>query len=492
MSHNTENSTPLWTAADVYDAIEIADIGLWQAKGVSIDSRTLNPDDIYVALKGKNHDGHKFVEDAIDKGAVKAIVETIPDYVPPEKCIVVEDSLHALRQLGLVRRENVTANIVGVTGSVGKTSVKEMPGAAMGGQKRTHVSKKSHNNHLGVPLTLANMPKDSEIGIFEMGMNNAGEISQLTRQVRPDVSIITTVQNVHLENLGTPDNIAKAKSEIMEGMSRGSSIILNKDNRYYDFMRNIAKERGIWPFSFGMDMHADSHINDIVVSSTRTYVEASILDEVYGIEFEFIGKHHAVNALAVLTAAKLLEMDMERAVYDLENWTPGAGRGEVEFVQIKPNQPPVTVLNESYNCSPVALKAALDVLRHTQPSGGKGRRITILGDMSELGSKRAYIHAEQVIPVENAGVDLVYTCGPLMKNLYENLLEEMKGGHFNAPEELAPHISRIIRPGDVVLVKGSRGGGEEPKMEVIVKAIRALSGKKEFQVEEDEAFIDAV
>jgi UDP-N-acetylmuramyl pentapeptide synthase len=292
--------------------------------------------------------------------------------------------------------------------------------------------------------------------------------------VKPDLAIITTVQIVHLENLGTPENIAKAKAEIMEGVPKGGTVFLNRDNKFFKYHCEIAETRSQWVFSFGNNVLSDSHIKEFHYSSSGISAKLSILDEEVDIDFSFFGKHHVVNSLMALMAVKFLSYDLYDAAQALSYWTPGPGRGRMLQIPIAKGQPPVTVLDECYNASPVAMRAAFEVFSLVPVPPG-GRRIAILGDMAELGSNRVYIHGELALPLERAGVDIVYTTGPLMKNLYENLLEEFQGEHFNNPGVMAHNIPKIVQPGDLVLVKGSRGDGVKPKMQIVVEALMKMA-----------------
>lgn len=461
----------LWTSAEAMKITGGA-TGAWSVSGLSIDTRTLKKGDLFIALKGEHGDGHAYVALALEKGAAAALVDHVPDGVPAERCLVVKDTLKGLQDLGRAARERTGARVIGVTGSVGKTGTKDMLAHVFEDQCQTHAAQKSFNNHWGVPLTLAMMPAGTDVGIFELGMNHLGELSPLSKMVRPDIAIITTVEAVHVgefEN-GIAD-IAQAKSEIFDGLQPANGIaILNHDNDWFEYLSDKAKEKDLTVYGFGRPKDADAQLLECLVAANGTRVKARILEEEITFTLSVSGEHHAMNALPVLLSAKLLGYDVRQAAKSLESWIQRDGRGKRELIGA---DNPVILLDESYNASPVAMGAAFKVMALIDPGRG-GRRIAILGDMAELGADAPRYHKELALPLEAAGVQLVYTCGPLMKHLHDELPAKKRGGHKETPAELAEIVPDVIAPGDVVLVKGSRGGGTNPKMQVIVEALRKL------------------
>jgi UDP-N-acetylmuramoyl-tripeptide--D-alanyl-D-alanine ligase len=377
-----------------------------------------------------------------------------------------------LQALGAASRGRSGAKIIGVTGSVGKTGTKEMLAAAFGALGQAHASRKSYNNHWGVPLTLASMHAGTDFGIFEMGMNHAGELTALSAQVRPDIAIITTIASVHLEHFGEERKIAEAKAEIFSGMAQGSFAILNRDNEWFAFLKAEAEKRGVKAFGFGENKGADCLMTDCLEAANGTRVKAQVLDEEVSFTLQVPGRHIALNALAVLLAVKLAGGDVQKAAKALGKMEPIAGRGKKELLNIGDARNPVTLIDESYNASPVAMRAAFKVLALIDPGRG-GRRIAVLGDMLELGKQAPQLHADLALPLEAADVQLVYTCGPLMKSLYDALPQDRRGAHKKDSRELAEIVPDVLTPGDVVMVKGSNGS----KMGVVVEALRALPGK---------------
>ena len=470
-------SNNLWTAADAARAMNGQSAGDWAATGVSIDSRTVQKGDLFFAIQGDNSDGHAYVADAIRRGAAAAVVSRPVDGVDAKRLVSVKDTFSALQDLGKASRARSGATVIGVTGSVGKTGTKEFLAAAFGSLGQTHASIKSYNNHWGVPLSLSSMHAGADYAIFEMGMNHSGEITPLSRQVRPHIAIITTVAPVHVGNFENGmEGIAAAKAEILDGVEPGGKIILPRDNDWFDYLSRAAARAGVETYSFGEDKGSDAVIEHCLEAANGTRVSAKILGEKVDYTLQIAGRHIALNSLAVLLAVKLAGGDLQKAAKALSRQEPIAGRGKRELIDIGDKNNPVTLIDESYNASPAAMRAAFKVLALIDPGRG-GRRIAFLGDMLELGSDGPRHHADLALPLKAANVDLVYTCGKLMKNLHDTLPANQRGGHRETSAELASIVPEVLVPGDVVMVKGSLGS----KMGTVVEALRALpekSGKK--------------
>lgn len=468
-------SSTLWTSREACRATGGQAEGDWVASGISIDSRSVHSGDLFIAIQGDVLDGHSFVKEALSKGAVAAMVSQIIEGVPLEKLLVVGDTMKAMQDLGQAARNRTASKIIGITGSVGKTGTKEMLGRAFSASGQTHYSEKSLNNHWGVPLSLARMHAGTDYGVFEMGMNHPGEITPLSAQVRPHLAIITTVAPTHIEHF--PDGlegIARAKAEIFSSMDEHGIALLNCDIPQFDFLQSEARKYGLKKiFSFGEGEGAHARLIDCLVASNGTRVRANILGEDVTFTLKDAGKHIAVNALSVLLAVKLLGADLSKAIAAIEGIEPPAGRGRREYLNIGDPTNPVTLIDESYNASPVAMQAAFKVMALIDPGRG-GRRIAVLGDMLELGAESARLHADLALPLQAAGVDLVYTCGTLMKNLYDTLPNDNRGAHRQNSQELAQIVPDVLVPGDVVMVKGSYGS----KMNLVVEALRALPEKR--------------
>jgi UDP-N-acetylmuramoyl-tripeptide--D-alanyl-D-alanine ligase len=468
----SKGSGTIWTAKDAASATGGQASGSWAATGVSIDTRTLKPGDLFIALKGEKGDGHVHVQKALAAGACAAMVSDAGT-ADPLKLLIVKDTFTALQALGRAARARTGAKIIAITGSVGKTGTKEMLAAAFGALGQTHAAKASHNNHWGVPFSLAGMHAGCDYGVFEIGMNHAGEITPLAQMAKPHLSIITTVAAVHLEHFGTEEKIAEAKAEIFDGMERGGLAVLNRDNQWFDYLSAKAKGRGLEVRDFGEHAAADARLVECMEAANGSRIRAQVMGEDVAFTLNIPGRHIAVNALSVLLAVKLMKGDLKKAAAALGKIQPIKGRGLREKIVIGDPANPITLIDESYNASPTAMRAAFKVLALVDPGRG-GRRIAVLGDMRELGPDGPRLHRDLSLPLQAAGVNLVYTCGPLMKNLYDVLPEEKRGVHNDDNLEMARIVPEVLVPGDVVMVKGSRGGGEKPRMQLIVEAVRAL------------------
>ncbi len=465
----------LWTAADAAAATNGRTSRLWSATGVSIDSRTLQPGDLFVALKGPNFDGHDYVAAALAAGAGAVVVSRVPEGVSADApVLMVEDTMAALVDLGRMARVRTRARIVAITGSVGKTGTKEAVAHCLSAQGRTFATQGSLNNHWGVPLSLARLPADADFGVFELGMNHAGEIGPLTRQVKPDVSVITTVEAVHLENFPSIEGIADAKAEIFEGQDPNGVAILNRDTPHFARLLAAARTAGltrIW--SFGEHEGADARLLDFSLHATCSAVTTVIKGERLQFCLSLPGRHWVANSLAVLLAVRAAGGDVGTAARALSSLTPVKGRGVRKRVHLA--QGAFTLIDESYNASPIAMNAAFDVVARIDPGAG-GRRIAILGDMRELGPRADRFHADLAAPLRKAGFDQVFCCGPHMRALYDALPAALRGGWSPDSAGLAGAVVDAVKGGDVVLVKGSAGSRMAPVVEALAALDRGRDG----------------
>ncbi|HXP31035.1 MAG TPA: UDP-N-acetylmuramoylalanyl-D-glutamyl-2,6-diaminopimelate--D-alanyl-D-alanine ligase [Stellaceae bacterium] len=450
--------SPLWTSAEAESATGGRSSAPWQASGVSIDSRTLASDDLFVALNGPRFDGHDFVADAFAKGAAAALVSRVPPKLESSApLLTVADTQAALEALGDASRRRATATIIAVTGSVGKTGTKEALRRAFERQGRSFASAGSLNNQWGVPLSLARMPRETAYGVFELGMNHPGEIDRLSRLVRPDVVVITTIEPVHLGFFASVEAIADAKAEIFNGMTAKGAAVLNRDNPHFARLAAAARARGLTRIlGFGSHAEAEVRLIDCHLYATASAVTASVMGEVVDYCVAIPGRHWVMNSLAVVAAVKAAGGDVAAAAAAMGGIEPMAGRGRRHKLALRGGT--VELIDESYNASPASMRAALAVLGAIVPETG-GRRIAVLGDMLELGAASPLLHAELVDPLSEATVDLVFTVGRDMRTLYEALPQERRGGHAATAEEMAETLAQRLRPGDVVTVKGSFGSG---------------------------------
>jgi UDP-N-acetylmuramoyl-tripeptide--D-alanyl-D-alanine ligase len=451
----------------------------WAASNVSIDSRTCAPGDLFVAIRGENFDGHAFAADALASGAVAAIVDRPPENIPEHApLVVVGDGLRALEALGRAARDRSDAAVVAVTGSVGKTGTKEALNLAFGALGQTHATRGNLNNHIGVPLTLARMPRDTAYAVIEMGMNHPGEISQLSKLARPSVAVITTIAAVHLEFFEHVGAIADAKAEIFDGMGNGGAAVLNRDNVYFAILAARAWSRGLdRVIGFGAHPEGDVRLSGCTLDEAGSDVVAVVDDRIVHYRLNVPGRHWVHNSLAVLGAVDALSDDLDRAAAALAGLTPPRGRGARIPVALAGGGV-LTVIDDSYNASPASMRAAFDVLGDAVPDEG-GRRIAVLGEMLELGPEAPRLHAALAGALEANRVDLVFCAGPTMAALDDALPNAMRGGRAADSATLAPLVARAVGAGDVVLVKGSLGS----RMATIVAALEGLAASDNREVD---------
>ncbi len=459
---------PLWTLGEMLKAVGGRSSAAKGAavSGVSIDSRSLAPDEAFIALRGLNRDGHLFVAAALAQGASCAIVEQ--DFKAPRgeaRLLRVTDTLKALNELGTAARARAKdAIVIAVTGSVGKTGTKEALKLALTPSGPVHASTKSYNNHWGVPLSLANMREDTSFGVFEAGMNHAGELRALTKLIRPHIAIITTVAPVHLGFFRSVEAIADAKAEILEGLEPGGVAILNRDSPYFERLRRHALQQKAKIVGFGESAGADARFLTVELGPDNSNVKADILGETINYRVGSPGIHLVQNSLAVLAAVKLAGADVKAAARLLGGWRAQTGRGE--RIDLGGKEGRIAIIDESYNANPASMRAALAILGLTPREEFK-RRVAVLGDMLELGGLGPKLHQDLAEAIDAAGVDLVYACGEMMRGLYDSLPRPRRGGYAKTAEQLEPLLTSGVRAGDMVMIKGSFGSRMSPLVEAL-------------------------
>ena len=453
----------LWTAEDAADATGGRAQGDWTTGPLAIDSRAIRPGEMFVALRAAR-DGHDFVRAALDAGAGAALVSRVPEGCAEAPLLVVDDVQAALEALGRAGRARTAARVIAVTGSVGKTSTKDMLHHVLSGQGITHAAIKSYNNHWGVPLTLANMPPECQYGILEIGMNHPGEIAPLVRLARPDVALVTNVAPVHLEAF--PDGlagIAREKASIFEGLGPGGTAIWNADTEMTDL---LSRPRGV---SFGRAETADWRLVTVNANADSTTWSAMTPMGEMMLRIGAPGAHFAPNATAALAAVHAIGGDVARAALRLADWTPPDGRGRRHVVTLHPDAPPVDLIDDSYNANPASVGAALDLLAAADVPR-RARRIAILGDMRELGPTGPALHRALARHPAVERLDIVHTVGELMRELHLALDPNQRGHHEADATRMARHLREMVRPGDAILVKGSLS----MRMTMLVDGLRAL------------------
>lgn len=460
----------LWTAKSAVEATQGRCDKDFAVTGVSIDTRTLNPGDLFVALKGPNFDGHDYVVDALAKGAAAAMVHRAPIGVSGDApVLMVNNTMKALTDLAASARKRTAARVIAVTGSVGKTGIKEALKLVLGAQAPAFANAGNLNNHWGLPLSLARMPDKTVYGIFEMGMNHPGEIEPLSRLARPHVAVISTVEPVHSAFFADTAEIADAKAEIFTGMEAGAAAVLNRDNPYFRRLADAAEAGGAATVhSFGAHEAAWVRLLDCSPEADGSRIKAKMGDGIISYRIGVAGHHWVINSLAVLAAVAAIGGDVAEAAATLGGFVVPEGRGRAASVNIAGGA--FTVIDESYNASPVAMNAAIEVLGRAQPGPG-GRRIAVLGDMLELGAVAGRRHEELAAPLQQNNIDMVFTAGQNMSRLTDALPRSMRGGHAADSKILTPMVTAAVRPGDVVMVKGSAGS----RTGLIVKALQGLA-----------------
>jgi UDP-N-acetylmuramoyl-tripeptide--D-alanyl-D-alanine ligase len=460
----------LWLAEDAAEATGGRLIGAdaWIATGVSIDTRSLAPGDLFVALTDQR-DGHDFVADAFARGAAAALVSDEKKVAGAGPLLVVDAVAPALALLGGAARARCPAQRIAITGSVGKTSTKELLADCLAAQAPTHRSVKSYNNHWGVPLTMARMPASSRYGVFEIGMNHRHEIEPLTRFVTPHVALITWIAPAHIEALGSLENIAEEKADIYRGLTPDGVAVVPNEAPCAAILLNRAQERARTVVRFGREAGCEARLLRFETHDDHAIAEADILGRQIRYRIGAPGAHWALNSVAALAAADVAGADVHAAAHALADFAAPEGRGRVVTLQLAAGE--VVVLDDAYNANPASMTAAFGTLAARRPAGG-GRRIAALGDMLELGADELAYHAG-LAPDLAGAADLVFCAGPRMRALWDVLPDAQRGGYADQAAALAPMLAAALRAGDVVLVKGSNGS----KMYTLVESLRTLAQK---------------
>ncbi len=465
---------PLWSPDELVEATAGRLTTSFAATGVSIDTRSLQPGDLFIALVGETGDGHDHVHDAMAKGAAGAMVHR--DVAGSAPLLQVDDTLAALARLGGYARARFGGCVVAVTGSVGKTTTKEMLRSILSAFAPTHAAVASYNNHWGLPLTLARMPRDAVFCVVEIGMNHPGEIAPLARLARPHVAVITGVEKAHIGYLGSLEAIADEKASLFHGLEPGGTAVLPVDSPLLNRLR--ARTGGARVVTFGEASIADVRLIEAQADADGSQVVAQAGGHTIRFRLNAPGRHMVLNALAALAAATAIVETAgsdfsepaatvaERAARALEAFTPVTGRGARRLIRVPGGS--ALLLDESYNGNGASMRAALSVLR-LQPAR---RRVAVLGDMLELGDAGSDEHSALSGPVIDAA-DRLFTCGPLMQRLFQAVPETLRAGHAADSAALAPIVAQQIAAGDAVLVKGSLGS----RMKIIVNALDALDAE---------------
>jgi len=440
---------PLWTLAEIAMVTGGTAVGEAQITGVVIDSREASIGDLFVPLKDKR-DGHDFIDAAFVGGAAAVLSEIDLGDRPHVR---VMDSFKALQDMASAARRRSKAVRVGVTGSVGKTSIKEMIAAIFSAAGPAHKSVRSFNNHWGVPLTMARMSRKTQRGVFEMGMNHAGELSALSAMLQPDIAIISLIAPAHLAHFENVDAIAAAKAEVFDGLIIGGVAILNRDDDYFDVLAQAAKTRQAQIVSFGTHDDADIRISDMDVTADQSGAVIHYNGQTHDLVLPVTGAHWVMNAAASIAAAIHADIAIEAAIAALANYVIPAGRGAAFDAVIEGKA--IRILDESYNANPVSMRAAFA----SASKQSKGRLLAVLGDMFELGKDEIDLHAGLAPDIEAANIERVILTGECMRALRGALPRQRRGLWVRDAQLAFEALQDEIESGDMVLIKGSNASG---------------------------------
>ncbi|MCP4183157.1 MAG: UDP-N-acetylmuramoyl-tripeptide--D-alanyl-D-alanine ligase [Hyphomicrobiales bacterium] len=455
-----EHGERLWNLDDFLDATQGRPIGDMpeSVDGISIDTRTLESGDAFFAIKGDQFDGHAFVTNAAGKQAALAVVSedklaSLGSVSLP--LIIVHDVLEAMEKLAVAARRRSKAKIIAITGSVGKTSTKEMLRTLLAHCGKVHASLASYNNHWGVPLTLSRLRADAEFGIFEIGMNHPGEIAPLVKMVRPHVAVITTIAEAHLGFFENVSEIAIAKGEIFTSMTKDGVALINRDIKQYNLLSKMAAKAGIKRIeTFGAKRGASYWLKELTVSAECSNLQIQVDGKKMDLQLGIAGKHMAVNLMAALGAALLAGGEQEMVVDAVTGI--GAVKGRGKSMVFGEGRKAITLIDESYNANPASMAASMQVLGMHGPTA-RGRRVAVLGDMLELGKSSKKLHKGLIKSIREAKIDRVWLVGKEISVLADELNAGELAGHFGSIEAIEEPFLKDLTPGDVIMIKASLG-----------------------------------
>ena len=424
--------------------------------GVSINTKTLKKNNLFFAIRGKNTDGHKFVREALKKGAIKSVVSKSMRKVPKKKLIKVKNTFSSLNQLAKVTREDSCARIIGITGSVGKTTLKDLVGFALKNYGSVYCSPHSYNNKFGVPLSLSNLKRNTEYGVFEIGMNKKGEIGNLSKIIQPETAIITNISEAHLENFNTLDDIAKAKAEIIDNILEDGNIILNKDGDFFNFLSNKAQKKGINVISFSLKKKSDIFL--LNTKKVRNYyrLRLRVKNKTFNFYVKYSTDNFINNFLACISILFAYDLNLHKMKKKFINFKIPDGRGDIKVV--KKFKKKFEFIDESYNANPLSMISAIkNVNYHKRKNNGK--KLVFLGDMLELGKRSTQLHRTLSNTINRSDIDKVFVYGKYIRETFNYLLSNKKGKVFDNLQEAHNYFSKIIRNNDLLMVKGSHATG---------------------------------
>ena len=445
-----------WPTSKNINKKHINDLASLNYNKVSINSKTIKKNDIFFAIKGKKIDGHLFTKDALRKGAIKLIVNKKIKGIPSKKTLKVKNTLSCLNDLSKQIRSNSNAKIIGITGSAGKTTLKNLLSFALKNYGKTHYSPLSYNNRFGVPISVSNLKSDTEFGVFELGMDKKGEINNLSKIVRPEIGVITNISGAHFKNFRTLKDIAKAKSEIIDNIVDGGSVVLNRDNNFYNFLSKKAKKKGIKIFFFSLKKNASVRFLKYKKISNFYRIKLKINNKLFYFDSKYLSNSFLYNLMACISVANILNLNLKKMKRVFIKFDTPDGRGDIH--SIKKFNKKFILIDESYNANPLSMESAINNLNNFSRKKIK-RKIVILGDMLELGKKGKAFHINLSKVINISDIDKVYVYGKLMKNTFINLSNKKKGKMFENLKTAYRNLNNIIHNKDLLMIKGSNATG---------------------------------
>ena len=424
--------------------------------GVSISSKSVKKNNLFFAIKGKKIDGHRFVREAINKGAVKCIVSKKIKNISSKKIIKVKNTFSSLNDLAKVNRNNTSAQIIGITGSVGKTTLKNLLSFALINYGKVHYSPRSYNNKFGVPFSLSNLKKNTKYGIFEIGMDKKGEINMLSKIVRPEIGVITNIGAAHFKNFNSLKDIAKAKAEIIDNISEGGTLILNKDDNFFNFFSNKAKEKGIFVVSFSQKKKADIFLLKVIKNKNFYKLKVLVNNKIFYFNINNCMENYISNILGCISVLSVLNLDFKNISKKFINFSIPEGRGDIKVV--KKFKKKFKFIDESYNANPLSMSSAIKNISYYKRKKNL-KKIILLGDMLELGKKTKKLHKDLSNIINESDIDKVFVYGKHIKETFNLLSKNKKGKIFNNLDQAYNYLSKILHNNDILMVKGSNATG---------------------------------
>jgi len=445
-----------WSNFIVSKAFKVNNLKNLNYNGVSISTKTIKKNNLFFAIKGKKNDGHKFVKEAIKKGAIKSVVSKKIEKISNNKIIKVKNTLSSLNDLAKATRGHVFAEIIAITGSVGKTTLKNLIGFALNNYGKTYFSPHSYNNKFGVPLSMANLKKNTDYGVFEIGMDKKGEINTLSKIVKPEIGVITNISEAHFKNFKTLKDIARAKAEIIDNVLEGGTIVLNKDDKFFNFLSNKAKKKGLQVVSFGLKKNADIFLLKIKKNKNNYKLKVSVKNKIFYFNINQNTESFTKNILACISVLHVLNLDLLRIKRKFINFSLPAGRGDIKIV--KKFNKKFKLIDESYNANPLSMSSAIKNINQYKRYGNL-KKIALLGDMLELGNKTKRLHKELSKVINTSDIDKVFVYGKHIKETFNLLSKSKRGKVFNNLKEASNHLSKFVNNNDLLVVKGSNATG---------------------------------